>query len=163
MSAERDKSDNEDQAFNLGCGSLIIVIILGLGIYFDSLIAQIFGVLILCAGILNFIANKTNSDILEKISLVPAMFAVLTFFYIAIFASPVKVTDGGEKYHYYKKCPAIAGKEYRKVMKADAFLMGIFSECKHCKNRKAEKERQEREQYEEDGYDYIPGVPSRYQ
>lgn len=48
-------------------------------------------------------------------------------------------------------------------MKADAFLMGIFSECKHCKSRKAEKERQEREQYEEDGYDYIPGVPSRYQ
>ena len=78
MSAERDKSDKEDQAFNLGCGALIIVIILGLGIYFDSLIAQIFGVLILCAGILNFIANKTNSDILEKISLVPDMFAVLT-------------------------------------------------------------------------------------
>ena len=163
MWSDKDNSDKEEQAGNIGCGAIVLIIIFGLGIYYNSLVAQILGVLLLCALILAFIANKTNSDIFENIAMVPGILAVLTFIYIAIFASPVKVTDDGDKYHYYKNCPAIAGKEYHKVMKADAYLMGIFSECKHCKKRKAEKERQEREQYEEDGTDYIPGVPSRYQ
>lgn len=163
MSAESKKSDKGDQAFNIGCGAVVLIVIFALGIYFDSLIVQILGVLILCAALLGLIADKTHSDIIENFAIVPMCCAVLVFIYIAIFASRVKVTEDGDHYHYYKKCPAIAGKEYEEMMKADAFLLGNFHECKLCKKHKAEKKRELERQYEEEGTDYIPGVPSRYQ
>lgn len=139
-----------------------------LGWYFGSWCITALAVLFSLVGICYLLTETFNikSKFLESLHIGFACCAGLIIIFMLVFHDIVVITPHGSKCHIYKSCYAIKNKDSaKKMLKADAILHGCFSTCKTCKKRKAAKEeqyRREMEEYEDD-YDYIPGVPSRYQ